>query len=79
MTARTQRPLQAPGDAARLVGQAVADDTLVGFGSRFFEVRGRLRLDRAVIETRTLVQREGLNVTPLQHRRGALDVPSAAT
>jgi len=79
VTARTQRPLQAPGDAARLVGQAVADDTLVGFGSRFFEVRGRLRLDRAVIETRTLVQREGLNVTPLQHRRGALDVPSAAT
>ena len=33
-----------------------------GVGSRFFEVRGRLRLDQTVVQERSLVQRDGLDV-----------------
>lgn len=64
-----------PADAARLVGQTLPDQALVGVGSRYFEVRGRLRLDRRVTESRTLVRREGpdgVNVQTLQQLRGAL-------
>ncbi len=41
--------------------------------SRFFEVRGRLRLDNVIIEERSLVQRDGLDVKTLQRERGVLD------
>jgi general secretion pathway protein K len=47
----------------------------VGYGSRFFEVRGQLRLDRSVMQVRTLVERDGLNVKALQQQRGALEAP----
>lgn len=41
-------------------------------GSRFFEVRGRLRLDQRVVEERSVVQREGLAVRTLWRDRGAV-------
>ena len=44
-----------------------------GVASRFFEVRGRLRLDQLVIEERSLLQREGLDVKTLQRERGVID------
>jgi general secretion pathway protein K len=39
--------------------------------SDFFEVRGRLRLDQAVVEEISLVRRDGLNVTTLWRERAA--------
>ncbi|WP_051984260.1 type II secretion system minor pseudopilin GspK [Polaromonas sp. CG_9.11] len=39
--------------------------------SRFFEVQGRLRLDQAVVEERSVVQRDGLEVKTLWRDRGA--------
>mgnify|MGYP002368888077 FL=1 len=38
--------------------------------SRFFEVRGRVRLDRAVVEEVSVVQRDGVNVRTLKRERG---------
>lgn len=38
--------------------------------SRFFEVNGRLRQDQAVVEERSVVRREGMNVTVLWRERG---------
>jgi general secretion pathway protein K len=70
-------------DASRLAGghdQAFNEGT-VGVASRFFEVRGRLRLDQLVVEERSLLQREGLAVRTLQRARGVADaaaVPQAA-
>lgn len=52
--------------------QAFTEGTLT-VSSRFFEVRGRLRLDNVVIEERSLVQRDGLDVKTLQRERGVLD------
>lgn len=72
---RAARHLSGPADVARVLGQALPEDALVGYGSRFFEVRGQLRLDRSVMQVRTLVERDGLNVKPLQQQRGALEAP----
>lgn len=41
-----------------------------GVGSRFFEVRGRLRLDQTVVEEHSLVQRDALDVKTLWRDRG---------
>lgn len=76
---RSTHALSNAGDATRLLGQALPEDALVGYGSRFFEVRGRLRLDRSVFQVRTLVEREGLNVKALHQLRGALDAPWTPT
>lgn len=50
----------------------------VGVSSRFFEVRGRLRMDRLIVEERSLVQRDGLDVRTLRRERGVLDRSSVA-
>lgn len=41
--------------------------------SRFFEVRGRLRLDQVVMQERSLLQRDGIGVKTLWRERGMLD------
>jgi general secretion pathway protein K len=46
--------------------------------SSFFEVRARLRLDKLVVEERSVVWRNGLNVTVMQRERGAPD-PTAVS
>ena len=50
----------------------------VTVSSRFFEVRGRLRIDRTVIEERSVVQRDNLEVKVLLRERGVVD-PTALT
>lgn len=75
VAARSSRYLAGPADAARLLGQALPDDALVGVSSRYFEVRGRLRLDRMVFQVRTWVERDQLDVKPLQQQRGVLEAP----
>lgn len=80
VAARQGRPLQAPADVTRLLMEtpgAVPVDGLLGVSSRFFEVRARLRLERTVIEERTLVQRVDSTVRVLQRERGVRD-PAAA-
>ncbi len=68
--ARSVQALNTPADAARVLGQVLPADALVSVNSRFFEVHGRLRLGRSIVQEQTLVERDGLQVKPLQHLRG---------
>ena len=62
------------GDAIKLLP---ARETELSEGgdvrSRFFEVNGRLRLDRVVVQERSVLQRDGQEVTTLQRERGVAD------
>jgi general secretion pathway protein K len=42
----------------------------VSVSSQFYEVRGRLRIDQQIVEERSLVQRNGLDVRVVQRQRG---------
>ncbi len=53
-------------------GAGFQDDS-VSLGTRFFEVRGRLRIDDVVIEERSIVQRDGLEVRTLLRERGSFE------
>ena len=44
--------------------------------SRFFEVRGRLRMERTIVEEKSLLQRDGLDLKTLWRERAALPVQS---
>ena len=72
---RAMSPFRGIADAsAALPGHASAlTEGTVGVSSRFFEVRGRLRMDRLIVEERSLVQRDGLDVRTLRRERGVLD------
>lgn len=63
-------------DAARLLsaGANLSEGSpAVGIASRFFEVRGRLRLGSTVVEERSVVQRDGIEVRTLLRERGVVD------
>ena len=47
-------------------------EAMHGTRSRFFEVRGRLRLDTTTVEERSVVQRRGSQVVVLWRQRSAL-------
>ena len=67
-------------DAARLV-PALGDAGVAGqlaVNSRFFEIRGRVRLDQAVVEEVSVVQRDGINVRTLSRERGPSPAPTPA-
>lgn len=69
--ARQSSHFRTLADAARLLGtrEQGLGDGMASVASRFFEIRGRLRLDQAVVEERSLVQRDGLQVRVLQRER----------
>jgi general secretion pathway protein K len=72
---RASAHFRSVGDAAKLVAgneQAFNEGT-VAVASRFFEIQGRLRLDQVLVQERSLVQREGLEVKTLQRERGVAD------
>jgi general secretion pathway protein K len=77
---RARSPFRNLEEASRLI-----PDVPNAFGNhsvttRFFEVRGRLRMEGTVIEERSLVQRNGLDVKTLWRDRAALDpTPDAAS
>ncbi|WP_068173867.1 type II secretion system protein GspK [Hydrogenophaga taeniospiralis] len=74
MVAQRERdPFKNLRDAGRMVPGVAAQltDEAHGVRSRFFEVRGRLRLDDTVIEERSLVVRNALNVRVLWRERMA--------
>jgi general secretion pathway protein K len=45
----------------------------IGTASTYFEVRGRIRLDARVLEERSLVKRDGIEVRTLWRERGVVD------
>ncbi len=53
----------------QLASGIVLDSRSVGVNSSFFELRGRLRLGDKVLEERSLVERRGLDIVPLQRQR----------
>lgn len=59
-------------DAGKVAPEIAGEltDALHSVNSRFFEVQGRLRMEQAVVEERSVVQREGLNVRTLWRERG---------
>ena len=65
-------------DAGKLVPGATFDLTTASVDTQFFEVRGRLRMDKVVIEERSVVQRVGPTVRTLQRERGAFESFSQA-
>jgi general secretion pathway protein K len=77
---RASSHLRSLADASRLLpahAQALTEGT-VGVNSRYFEVRGRLRLDQVVVEERSLLFRDGTLVTTLQRERGVAGTAAAA-
>jgi len=67
-------------EAGKLVPEIAGElnDQQHSVNSQFFEVLGRLRMDQTVVEERSVVQREGLNVKTLWRERGtrgAQDAP----
>ena len=71
VTERERRPFLQVEDAARVLNntEVVFSQELHGTRSRFFQVKGRLRLDNAVIEERSLVVRDDLNVRVVWRER----------
>ncbi len=61
----------------RLPGAVLAASAQLAVTSAYFEVRGRLRLDEAVVEERSVVQRAGLKVTTLWRERVITPAPAA--
>ena len=73
VTARALNHFQTLSDASKLMGAAGARvaEGQHSVSSRFFEVRGRLRLAQSVVQERSLVQRDGPEVKTLWRERVA--------
>lgn len=69
---RAGRPFATLADAAQAAGLPLSalDDGAFSVSSRFFEVRGQLRLDERVVAEHSLVQRDGQDVRTLWRLRG---------
>ena len=80
IAARERRPFQSLAAANRVLVPAIEplDSGRFSVATRYFEVRGRLRLDNTVVEERSLVLRNGLEVTTLWRERAALAPQTAA-
>jgi len=61
----------AAANAALPSGSAPFNAAQHGVGTQFFEVYGRLRLDRTYVEEHSLLQRNGVTVTTIWRTRGA--------
>lgn len=79
VTLRAQTPYQTVADAAKVIGGA--DTPLAegqfGVSSRFFEIRGQMRLDTRVVQERSVVQREGLLVKVLWRERSTVPLTAS--
>ncbi len=66
-------------EAGKLVPDIATElnDQQHGVNSQFFEAQARLRMDQTMVEERSVVQREGLNVKTLWRDRGALGIQGA--
>jgi len=81
VAARQRSHFRTLADANRQLGGRVGRfvDEQHSVATRYFEVRGRLRLDQVVVEERSVLQRDGLAVRTLWRDRGVVaDWPVAA-
>lgn len=80
VAARESRPFRTLADASKVLAarEQGLGSGMAGVASRFFEIRGRLRIDDTVIEERSLVQRDGLNVRTLQRDHSVLGLGPTA-
>lgn len=71
---RDSRPFQSLNEVAQAAGidPGLLNSDHHAIASRFFEIRGRLRLDSYTMEERSLVQRDGQDVRILWRTRGML-------
>ena len=71
VTERERRPFIQMEDAARILNSESVQFSQRHHGtrSRYFEIRGRLRLDDAVVEERSLVVRNNLEIRVLWRER----------
>jgi general secretion pathway protein K len=81
VTVRSLAHFQTLADAAKLLGDAAPQisEGQHGVASRFFEVRGRLRLGPSTVLERSLVQRDGLDVKTLWRERVAPSATAPST
>jgi general secretion pathway protein K len=79
VTERERKPYQTLAEAGRAIAAApgALNSNQLSVSTRFFEVRGRLRMEQTVVEERSLVQRNGMDVIVLWRERGALSPPAA--
>jgi general secretion pathway protein K len=77
---RDRSPFRTTADAAKLLGNNGEgfNSDMVTVASRFFEVRGRLRLGDAVVEERSLLRRDGIEVRTITRERGIVDPTALA-
>ena len=73
VAARSRKHFTSLADAGQALGNPAVSfaDGTHSVASRFFEVRGQLRLDQLYVFERSLVQRDGLNVRTLWRARGS--------
>ncbi len=71
MEARARSHFRNLADVTQAAGKPglVLNDELHSLNTRYFEVRARLRMGTLVTQERTVVRRDGLNVTPLWSTR----------
>jgi general secretion pathway protein K len=82
VAARERAPFRALAQVMRFLppDTAALSPNQFSVGTRFFEVRGRLRMEQLVVEERSLLQRNGMDIAILWRERatsaGALAVPA---
>jgi general secretion pathway protein K len=70
---RQRNPLRNLEEARKVLPTGVQlESSRVGISSNYFEVQGRLRLGERVLEQRSLVQRQGLEIVQLRRERVSL-------
>ena len=74
IAARDNSYFRSLDDAGKILGTSanLINGSGYSVATRFFEVRGRLRMDRTVIEERSLLQRDGLDVKTLWRVRAPI-------
>lgn len=71
--ARESRHFRTLGEVRELLGAGTSVyDSTHAVASSYFEVRGRLRLGDAVVQERSLVRKQGIDVTTLWRERGGV-------
>ena len=72
VSSRQTRHFRTLADVTALIGEQKSplNEAQHSVSSRFFEVRGRLRLDQSIVEEHSVVQRDGLEVKTLWRDRG---------
>ena len=76
--AREARHFRTLSEVRDLVGASIdINESAHAVASSYFEVRGRLRLGDAMVDERSLVRKQGIDVTTLWRERGAFDRENA--